>query len=807
MRPLAALCFLCGFFLASTLSEFLGCIPRKTVPYHVGGNIKLFREDGVWNYSTMLLREDLGLLFLGAREAIFALDINDISSKKTQVYWNVTEEKQRECTYKGKNADTECRNYIRVLHKMDDNRMYVCGTNAFSPICDYMTYAEGQLKLEETQGEGKGKCPFDPFQRHSSIMIDGDLYSATAINFLGSEPVVLRSSLTAIRTEFKSSWLNEPIFVHMDVVRESEDSSDGDDDKVYMFFSENAVEYDFPSKLMVSRVARVCKGDLGGHRTLQKRWTSFLKARLDCSVPERSLPYIVQDVFLLQHSDWRKSIFYAVFTPQSGSSDVSAVCAYSVPSIGNVFSKGRYKTPVTVETSHMKWVMYSGELPVPRPGACINDAVRKLGIESSLGLPDKTLQFVRDRPLMDEVVQPLNGGPQLLKKGSMFTRIVVDRVTALDGQSYDVMFIGTENGFVQKAVNYDGEMVIIEEVQLFQSPEPVKILRLSSNTSQLYAGSETGAVQLALSECGRYTSCLDCVLARDPYCAWDSTAAACTALSSPRSTSNTDLIQSVKDGNAFLCPKPVIVKPENYTLIPGSNINLRCQPDSNLAQMHWYFNNKPVNTSDTKYFLYSEGIMILDVSAADEGQYSCQAVEQVKGQQYPRTVAVYHLQSRIEATEPPPTVLPTKGPVVTPEVTPDRGPTRGEESPLLPQSSSEHGKLVALQVSVALVSLLLVSLLLWNVHQGHFSLLRCFGARSARRSGLGQAQSPSANSHQVPFQAKVSSEDKLLVTPSNCNTSNNHSSGDSAGNRNHCLSPRVVSPMDVFKYINDESEI
>lgn len=32
----------------------------------------------------------------------------------------------------------ECKNYIRILHKMEDNRMYVCGTNAFDPECDYM---------------------------------------------------------------------------------------------------------------------------------------------------------------------------------------------------------------------------------------------------------------------------------------------------------------------------------------------------------------------------------------------------------------------------------------------------------------------------------------------------------------------------------------------------------------------------------------------------------------------------------------------------------------------------------------------
>ena len=40
---------------------------------------------------------------------------------------------------------------------------------------------------------------------------------------------------------------------------ESESSVAGGDDKVYLFFSETAVEYDFYSKLVVSRVAHVCK--------------------------------------------------------------------------------------------------------------------------------------------------------------------------------------------------------------------------------------------------------------------------------------------------------------------------------------------------------------------------------------------------------------------------------------------------------------------------------------------------------------------------------------------------------------------
>lgn len=51
----------------------------------------------------------------------------------------------------------------------------------------------------------------------------------------------------------------EPIFVHADVIRESPDSAEGGDDKVYFFFTEVSVEYEFVFKLMIPRIARVCK--------------------------------------------------------------------------------------------------------------------------------------------------------------------------------------------------------------------------------------------------------------------------------------------------------------------------------------------------------------------------------------------------------------------------------------------------------------------------------------------------------------------------------------------------------------------
>lgn len=61
-------------------------------------------------------------------------------------------------------------------------------------------------------------------------------------------------------------------------------------------------------------------------------------------------------------------------TPSSSSSHrgnvgLSAVCAYNMTAVEEVFSKGKYMQKATVEQSHTKWVRYNGITPSPRPGA------------------------------------------------------------------------------------------------------------------------------------------------------------------------------------------------------------------------------------------------------------------------------------------------------------------------------------------------------------------------------------------------------------------------------------------------------
>uniref|UniRef100_A0ACB8EQX6 Uncharacterized protein n=1 Tax=Sphaerodactylus townsendi TaxID=933632 RepID=A0ACB8EQX6_9SAUR len=117
-----------------------GPVPRITWE-HKEIHLVHFQEPKTFNYSTLLLSEDKDILYVGAREVIFALNSLNISEKKQEVLWKVTEDKKTKCAEKGKSKQTECLNYVRVLQQLNDTFLYVCGTNAFQPVCDYL-YAQ-----------------------------------------------------------------------------------------------------------------------------------------------------------------------------------------------------------------------------------------------------------------------------------------------------------------------------------------------------------------------------------------------------------------------------------------------------------------------------------------------------------------------------------------------------------------------------------------------------------------------------------------------------------------------------------------
>ena len=70
---------------------------------------------------------------------------------------------------------------------------------------------------------------------------------------------------------------------------------------------------------------------------------------------------------------------------------------------------------------------------------CITNAAREQGISSSLHMPDKVLNFVKDHFLMDSVIR---SQPLLLKRNVRYTQIAVHQVQTAK-KVYHVLFIGT----------------------------------------------------------------------------------------------------------------------------------------------------------------------------------------------------------------------------------------------------------------------------------------------------------------------------------------------------------------------------
>ncbi|KAM6327864.1 semaphorin-4D isoform 2-T2 [Alca torda] len=650
-----ALCAFYGVYLFLEVSVAFGPVPRITWE-HREVQLIHFYESEVSNYSTLLLSEDKDVLYVGAREVIFALNAVNIDEKQHELHWKVTEDKRTKCAVKGKSEQTECRNYVRVLQQLNDTFLYVCGTNAFQPTCDYLNLIS--FELGGKNEDGKGRCPFDPAQSYTSVMVDEELYSGTSYNFLGSEPIISRHShQSPLRTEYAIPWLNEPNFVFADVIRADQNHTDGEDDKIYFFFTEVSVEYEFVGKLMIPRIARVCKRDQGGLRTLQKKWTSFLKARLICTIPDKNLIFnIINDVFILKSPTLKEPLIYGVFTPQLNNVGLSAVCAYNLSTVEEVFSKGKYMQSATVEQSHTKWVRYNGEIPNPRPGACINKEARASNYMSSLNLPDKTLQFVKDHPLMDDSVTPMGDRPRLIKRDVKYTQIVVDRVRALNGTIYDVMFISTDQGALHKAISYENGMHIIEETQLFPNFEQVQTLVLASKKGRryLYAGSNSGVVQSPVAFCDKYTTCVDCVLARDPYCAWKPLKASCIDIFK-ESEIERNWIQNI-GGDASSCSDKVRENSLQHTFKHGSTAELKCSQKSNLAQVVWKFKDDVLRVESPKYRLLEKALLIFNLSEGDSGVYQCLSEEKVKNKKFSQVLAKHVLElKKIQHT----TVLPT----------------------------------------------------------------------------------------------------------------------------------------------------
>ncbi|XP_053171619.1 semaphorin-3D [Scomber japonicus] len=550
---------------------------------------------------------------------------------------------------------TDCANFVRLLQPFNKTHVYACGTGAYHPQCTYLQLGtqhrgtdEPLFMLSHVVESGRGKCPFSPKEPFTARLTDGELYAGTSVDFMGANAAIFRTSVHGnsqhyIRTEaYDHNWLNEPEFVGSFSIP---DTHSPDDDKVYFFFKERAVEAGQWDKRVYSRVARVCKNDVGGKRSLINRWTTFLKARLVCSVPGPSGVDTqfdeLEDIFVLETKDLQNPTIYGVFSTSSSIFRGSAVCVYSMASIRAAFN-GPFAHK---EGPDYRWVEYKGRIPYPRPGTCPSETYDALH-KSTKDFPDEVVSFMRQHQLMWEPVLPLGGRPILTRVNSpyMFKKVVVDRVDAEEGP-YDVLHLGTDDGKVVKAVsvikdNWDTEEIILEELTVFQSPSPILTMELSTKRQQLYVSSEVGVAQLGLQRCELYgADCAGCCLARDPYCSWDGQTCSRYFASSKRRARR----QDIKYGDPWSqCPitedDSESVEVKSVYGVEGNSTFLECIPRSTQAQLRWTvkpnkdnqqqaFSRELPQSNDDRSLHMKRGLLIQRLELADAGIYACTSHE------------------------------------------------------------------------------------------------------------------------------------------------------------------------------------
>uniref|UniRef100_A0A671RY87 Semaphorin-3ab-like n=1 Tax=Sinocyclocheilus anshuiensis TaxID=1608454 RepID=A0A671RY87_9TELE len=519
----------------------------------------------------------------------------------------------------------ECSNFIKVLQPFNQTHLYVCGTGAFHPVCAYV-----EVGKRPEVNTSHISCSFTVYWwfYFIKLLLYGELYAGTSADFMGRDFAIFRTlgKHHPIRTEqHDSRWLNDPRFISVHLIPESENP---EDDKIYLFFRENAIDGEQISKATQARIGQLCKNDFGGHRSLVNKWTTFLKARLICSVP--GLNGIdthfdeLQDVFLMSSKDPKNPIIYAVFTTSSNIFKGSAVCMYGMADIRRVFL-GPYAHR---DGPNYQWVPFLGRVPYPRPGTCPSKTFD--GFESTKDFPDDVITFARSHPAMYNPVFPINNRPIIIKTDVdyQFTQIVVDRVEAEDGQ-YDVMFIGTDMGTVLKVVSiprgtwHDLEEVLLEEMTVFREPSAITAMELSTKQQQLYLGSAIGVSQMPLHRCDVYgKACAECCLARDPYCAWDGSQ--CSRYF-PTAKRYIEERRNTADGERGLLDKTVYG-------VENSSSFLECSPKSQRALIYWQFQRhgedlKQEIKSDERVLGTEQGLLIRTLHQKDSGVYYCHAVE------------------------------------------------------------------------------------------------------------------------------------------------------------------------------------
>lgn len=487
-------------------------------------NVVLFEHPDIVGYVQLTIDKDNDQLLLGARDSLFRLSLDNLNALEV-LDASADNNTVETCLLKGQQKE-HCHNFIRVLLLHNDTNIehetgkavFVCGTNAFEPQCSWRQ-ATNLSNILEDGIKGAGKAPNSPIHNSTAIMTaNGDFYGATVVDIRGRDPAIYRSMGVSARlrtVQYDSKWLNEPNFV----------SAYDFGQFVYFFFREVAVEFINCGKRIYSRVARLCKTDRGGSFFLDTTWTSYFKARLNCSIPGEYPFYFdeLQSTFNLTVGN--QEYVYAVFTTPVNSIAGSAICVYNMTAFNTSF-EGPFKYQ---EGPRSAWERHDNSNPLVKCPDEKKDASKRSNEEDDE--EKKQSMITQKYQMMDLAVQPNTSLPLMHQMNERWTHVVVDSVTGKKGV-YNVVFIATDDGRIRKMLKLPttDETCLIEEIKIVPNgePKPVKAMKIYPKENAIFISTNNSVIKIPLERCSRFKNRDMCLNSNDPYCGWNDYSEGCT---------------------------------------------------------------------------------------------------------------------------------------------------------------------------------------------------------------------------------------------------------------------------------------
>nr|XP_033779257.1 semaphorin-7A-like [Geotrypetes seraphini] len=551
------------FFLLSALPLVCGQkIPRLKLLQADYPGLTFERAE---NHSVLFHDEGCTKAYIGGRGVLYVLTISDHHVSHNKILLNVDEKALKTCKLRYPAAQDDCDNYIRVIQRINSTNLIICGTNAESPKCWFLT--KGSKEPQSNLGQpvsGDRIAPALPSQPAVTLAVEGELYSA-----LSQDRSVFQRSFgqkKLVKTEEK--WLGRAEFIGMALLPEKDKSIE----EIYVFYNEVNRTAELDKEPIKARLGRVCKVDEGGKNFLVDFWTTFLKARLICGSPS-DFQYFnkLEDAFVLAGDSESRGTMFGVFSNIWGS---TAVCAYSMDRIKQAFATSKLKG-------------FQSPMTGSRPGKCVPQVTTNT-------LPKNVLSAIKEHPEIEDNIYPEGNRPlYVLPPDQTYTRIIADHVWDFSNNPHTVLFLGTDKGKIHKVLYSNGQASILAELSPFLKAAPVSTMALDSSTGYLYVGSTLQVIRMPLADCEQYgETCRKCVLARDPYCGWDSTNKRCSAISQGGNDTNSNLLQSLDPQNVTVCEKAAArLSQENVKMVSvdrAGYIYLPCPVRSQHASYTWW---------------------------------------------------------------------------------------------------------------------------------------------------------------------------------------------------------------------------